>query len=190
MIIYSRQRPPIGFYVYAYIRSKNTMTANKGTPYYIGKGKGKRAFEKHGKIPIPDKNNIIVLESNLTEIGAVALERRLIQWWGRKDLGTGILLNLTDGGEGHSGYKKPEKVKEKLREVWLGRNHTEESKEKMRKPKTKEHTLNISKSKIGNNNPMFGATPWNKGKPMSEESKRKMIETKKKRKLNETSVRY
>lgn len=109
-LIYSLQKHNSGqpiYYVYAYLRSKNSKTAKAGTPYYIGKGYGKRVFANHGKLHLPaSKSLIVILESNLTELGAFALERRLITYWGRKDLSTGILLNQTDGGQGSTGAIK------------------------------------------------------------------------------------
>lgn len=156
MNIYNSNNPPSGFYVYAYLREKMSKTANAGSPYYIGKGFGQRAYFKNKRHvqPPSNNNNIVILEANLSEIGALALERRMIRWYGRKDLGTGILANMTDGGDGISNPNK--QTRKKLADGQLGRKHTEDHKNKARLSRLGKKRPNHSIRMTGLMNPMYG----------------------------------
>ena len=82
------------YYVYAYLRNSNN------TLYYIGKGHSARMFNKNHSVSVPsDRSKIVVLAENLSNTEACDLERSLIRQYGRKDLGTGILRNRTDGAK-------------------------------------------------------------------------------------------
>ena len=141
------------YYVYAYLREDLT-------PYYIGKGSGNRAWVTARVTPKPtDVSRIQILHDNLTEEEALDLETKLISKYGRKDLGTGILRNLTNGGDGVSGRIT---------------NFSEEWKAKLRKPKQMSEAGRAALSDFAKKR-----VPWNKGKPMSEEQKKKLSEARK-----------
>ena len=161
---------PNRFYTYAYLRED-------GTPYYIGKGKYNRAFVKNkGEVyPPKDKLKIIFLKQNLTEENAFKHEEYMIFIFGRKDLGTGLLRNKTNGGEGSSGVVISEETKRKLSEVHKGRKLSEKTKRKMSEARKGKNNHNYGKliseeikRKIrervsGKNNHAYGKKWWNNG---------------------------
>ena len=138
------------FFTYAYLRED-------GTPYYVGKGgRTDRVKAKHHRVPVPPDERILFLKTGLTEEEAFRHEKYMIHVLGRKDLGTGMLWNFTDGGEGSTGYR-----------------HTVESRDKMSKAlkgkkQTPEHVANRRKS--------LPDSPF-KGKKHSEETKKRISES-------------
>jgi hypothetical protein len=109
------------YYTYAYLREDRT-------PYYIGKGKGDRIYStcRRNKPP-KDKSRIILLKQNLTEEEAFKYERYMIAVFGRKDNGTGILRNLTNGGEGASNQGTPEQRSDRARKGQASRTPEQRS---------------------------------------------------------------
>jgi len=100
------------YYVYLYLRKIKSKTGEAGTPYYVGKGKYGRAYSKGHSVYVPkDHDRIVIIENNMSEEEAHALEIKKIAEFGRKDNGTGILRNLTNGGEGSSGSIVTEKTR-------------------------------------------------------------------------------
>jgi hypothetical protein len=186
---------PNRFYTYAYLREDKT-------PYYIGKGEKNRAYNKHHTgISVPkDKSRIIFLKQNLAEKEAFRHEIYMIAVFGRKDLGTGILRNKTNGGDGISGFSHSEQTKEKIRNIHLGRKASKETKKKLseiRKGK-KIHSEEWKKKqseKMKGNTFGLGIKPSKEtlkkrskaleGKIPSEEVKKKMSESHKGKKLTE-----
>jgi hypothetical protein len=152
------------YYTYAYLREDRT-------PYYIGKGKEKRIYSKQKNIKPPkDKSRIIFLKQNLTEEEAFKHEKYMIAVFGRKDLGTGILHNRTDGGEGSSGGIHSPETKQKIGAAQKGeKNHnygktlspetrakiSAATKGKTCSPETKEK---MSAAQKGENHPFYGKT--------------------------------
>jgi hypothetical protein len=169
---------PNRFYTYAYLREDRT-------PYYIGKGCSKRAFKKNKNHfqPPKDKSRIIFLKQNLTEEEAFKHEIYMIAVFGRIDLGTGILHNRTNGGEGASGKLWTEEDREKkskemmgTKNNFYGKTHSEEIKEllsKCRKGKklSEEGRKHLSNIRKGEKNHFYG-------KNHSEETKSKISSAK------------
>lgn len=170
MITYDRYNKPIGYYVYAYIRSKDSATAKVGTPYYIGKGINGRARAKH-RVRIPKQDeHILIIKSDLDPYEANDLEIRLIRWYGRKDIGTGILLNQTNGGDGVPGRKnKPATIKKMKASAKI----------RMMRPESKEMIIKSNRSRKDSDETRYKKGNSMRGKSHSDKTRKKMSQIRK-----------
>jgi hypothetical protein len=136
------------YYVYAHRRN------DTGNRFYIGKGRLRRAWLVNGRgthwarIVARHGYTVEILSSGLSEKEAVEKEKELIAAHGRANVGTGLLINKTDGGDGISGYRHTQKTKMEMsarrggeNNYWFGkrgqdhncygRKHTDETKKKI-----------------------------------------------------------
>lgn len=169
------------FYVYAYLDPTKCGRYFYGDyvfnnePFYIGKGSGARSkninkrkcwvgnkirkIKKEGNLPI-----IVKLNMSLCESEAYNLESKAIIAIGRKNLGLGPLVNLTDGGEGVRNISEETRklMSDKKKYAYVGNGNSF-----FGKKHTKETRQKISQALIGN-------IPYNVGVPMSNEQKQKL----------------
>jgi hypothetical protein len=156
------------YYVYAYFDENNN-------PFYIGKGKGNRMFyhlyesqslRKDKTLYNPYKtnkinsvinkigvkcfieNNIRILKADLTEKDALALEMELIIKYGKVIDKSGILTNITDGGEYCIGnHFKSQSHRDKISKTLTGHKRSELSKEKQGKSVSGVNNVNYGKQR-------------------------------------------
>jgi hypothetical protein len=169
----------IPYYVYIYFDPRTDE------PFYVGKGKGNRGLEhlsmsrtRSNKAVVGrirqlkelDLEPVIRHETFKNEKQAFMAEKLYIYVFGRKDLGTGCLFNLTYGGEGASGRKyspSPETI-EKARaiskELWKLPEYRQKQvvahKDKHPSPETLEK-MSLAQKRIGNRPPV-GTSQSNK----------------------------
>lgn len=154
------------YYTYAYLRED-------GTPYYIGKGKAGRITSNLHRINIPnEKERIIYLKKNLTDEEARKHEVYMIAILGRKDLGTGILRNMTDGGEGCAGRVLTDETKKKLSNSHKGKKKSVEHRKALSEAAKKRKASDKWKASASaslkgimpkEKNPSWGKKWWNNG---------------------------
>ena len=148
---------------------------DKNEPFYIGIGKNvKRAYNIYNRSAYWEKivkkhgYEVEILLEDLTWEEACIKEKEFIRLYGRKNLGLGTLCNLTDGGDGTPGIKRSEEYILKLSErqkdgkaYWFGKNHSEETLQKMSDIKKGKSPSQETKEKLrltstGTRNAWFG----------------------------------
>jgi len=174
------------YYNYVYMDPRKPGDYNYGEyhfdyePFYVGKGCKERYRKKHNKDCEKLQEDIrfdgleviyYFLYENLSENTALGNESKLIKIIGRKDKGSGPLLNKKDCDYGNSGQIVSDETRRKISEANKGRKHTEETKQKMSEIKKGKKPYNIT-DEIRKN-----MSEAHKGEKQTEETKQKHRET-------------
>ena len=149
------------FYTYIY-----SDPSKNNEPFYVGKGTGTRLWShlnRKDRHPVSNKikslyskgvKPMISVYSGLDEEFAFFLEEELISKFGRKDLKTGCLLNLTNGGEGSSGRIATAQLRKNMSAAKSGQKYSDEARKNMSKGQigrvlTEERNKKISEKLLG-----------------------------------------
>jgi hypothetical protein len=157
------------------------MKSTDDSVFYVGKGSKYRSTSKNGRSEywhrIVNKYGLVVeiVKDNMSFEESNAYEIYLIAKLREEGCN---LCNLTDGGEGRSGYSVKDHTKQAISKANKGKKRTEETKAKMKGNKNAlgakrsvETKAKMSASKKGTNNLI--------GRPVSEETRKKISETSK-----------
>jgi hypothetical protein len=129
------------FYTYLWLRED-------GTPYYVGKGSGNRAFiSAYHNVHKPADDARILVQDFPSEEDAFAAEIFLISYYGRLDLETGCLRNRTEGGDGVRGAIRTQSHNRKIAEALSGRRHSEQQNQKNREAAHRQFANPIARRK-------------------------------------------
>ena len=161
--------------------------AGEEYPFYVGKGLKRRPYchlrlarsgeesYKSRKIRKAWRENLPIIIKHVlrTDIEQEAFneEKRLIEFYGRKDIGngSGSLVNHTNGGDGTSGYRG--------NQAWLGRSHSEETRRKIGDGNRGKVVTEDTRLKM--------KLAWETRSPASEETRKRMSDSNKGRIVTE-----
>lgn len=185
------------FYVYVH-------KDDAGNIFYVGKGSGRRAYKfrnrskfwwnyvtKHCKA-LP---KVEIVNSFNNEEAAFALETSLIQHYGRRDKSLGLLVNLTDGGEGISGAivipsettkfnqakaakARWSRTEEKARQSQIQRKRFTDPEQRRKASEANKNNPKVLEAVAKGAEAVRGKEAWNKGQAASEETKAKQAQAK------------
>jgi hypothetical protein len=122
-------------YVYQHVRLDTNEV------FYVGIGRTEnRAYSKHHRSEY--WHNIVnkagysaqIIFEKITWEEACQKEKELIEYYGRRDKGSGTLVNMTDGGDGAIGHIMSKESRKKISNSLTGKKrspHSEETKKKM-----------------------------------------------------------
>ena len=139
------------YYIYRHIR------LDTNTVFYIGMSKtSRRPYDKRRnniwhKITLKSEYVVEIIQNNLSWEDACELEEFLVSLYGRIDLKTGTLVNLTNGGDGRNGYIVTEDRKIQLSKLKKGVKRSKDTCDKISKARkgmkfTEEHRENLRKN--------------------------------------------
>jgi hypothetical protein len=167
----------------------NLVTNYHRKPFYVGKGVGRRADAHFRPSQLKSKSHknhtikkawsegkrvfIEYLHTGLSDAEACSIEKDYIESLGRSWIKTGILTNVSEGGQKTCGWKHSEETKRRIGNAGLGRKHSERARALIAQAAREQIRGPVSES---TKEKLKRARATQIRKPMSEDQKHKLRE--------------